>query len=304
MTAAATPAGPRTVGEIMSRPVVTATADETVAAAADACASSASARSSWSTATSAVGILTERDLVRLAAAGADASTTVADWMTPDPDSVGPDVDATDAFASLAEHGYRHIPVVDDGRLVGIVSMRDLMRIAQIQPAENLAHEVPARPRRRRRRRDDDRRRPRPRRLLPLPPVQRGRARREAHDRGRVVPAVRGRPPDAAPARAVPRRDPSVSARSPRRGEGGAPRDRAVRHPTRRRSICCARRCRCSARRSASSRRSTSRRRAARRRRCRCARWCRRCSPRSTASSTACRSSTRTPSSRTRRTTST
>ena len=33
-------------------------------------------------------------------------------------------------------------MVDDERLVGIVSMRDLMRIAQIQPAENLAHEVP------------------------------------------------------------------------------------------------------------------------------------------------------------------
>src|SRR4030095_6997790 len=33
-------------------------------------------------------------------------------------------------------------VVEEGRLVGVVSMRDLMRIAQIQPAESLAHEVP------------------------------------------------------------------------------------------------------------------------------------------------------------------
>jgi citrate synthase len=56
--------------------------------------------------------------------------------------VAPDVDATTAFASLAEHGYRHIPVVSAERLVGIVSMRDVMRVAQIQPAENLAHEVP------------------------------------------------------------------------------------------------------------------------------------------------------------------
>ena len=63
-------------------------------------------------------------------------------MTADPDCVAPDVDATAAFASLAEHGYRHIPVVDGERLVGIVSMRDVMRVAQIQPAENLAHEVP------------------------------------------------------------------------------------------------------------------------------------------------------------------
>ena len=39
----------------------------------------------------------------------------------------------EAFAALAEHGYRHIPVVDDGTLVGVVSLRDLMRVAQIQP---------------------------------------------------------------------------------------------------------------------------------------------------------------------------
>ena len=56
--------------------------------------------------------------------------------------MGPDVDVVAAFASLSEHGYRHIPVVDADELVGIVSIRDLMRIAQIQPAENLAHEIP------------------------------------------------------------------------------------------------------------------------------------------------------------------
>ncbi len=39
---------------------------------------------------------------------------VAGWMTADPDAVGPDVEAPAAFASLAEHGYRHIPVVDGG----------------------------------------------------------------------------------------------------------------------------------------------------------------------------------------------
>jgi citrate synthase len=95
----------------------------------------------------AIGILTERDMIRLAAAGSDASTVkVSEWMTADPDTIGPDVDVYAAFANLAEHGYRHIPVVDnDGtgpKLVGIVSMRDLMRVAMIQPAEAQAHEVP------------------------------------------------------------------------------------------------------------------------------------------------------------------
>ncbi len=99
----------------------------------------------------AIGILTERDMIRLAAAGSDASTAkVSEWMTADPDTIGPNVEARAVFASLAERGYRHIPVVDaDGpglvagqKLVGIVSMRDLMRVAMIQPADAQAHEVP------------------------------------------------------------------------------------------------------------------------------------------------------------------
>ncbi len=95
----------------------------------------------------AIGILTERDMIRLAAAGSDASTAkVSEWMTADPHTTGPDVEARAAFASLSEGGYRHIPVVDGGapgrKLVGIVSMRDLMRVAMIQPADAQAHEVP------------------------------------------------------------------------------------------------------------------------------------------------------------------
>ena len=63
----------------------------------------------------AIGILTERDLVRFAARrAATPATKVSEWMTEDPDTVGPDVPVGEAFARLSEHGYRHIPVVDDG----------------------------------------------------------------------------------------------------------------------------------------------------------------------------------------------
>jgi citrate synthase len=134
--------GKRTVADIMSRPVVTARADETVSAAADRMRAQSVGSVVVADGENPVGILTERDLVRLAAAGADTGARVSEWMTGKPDSVAPDAEVSAAFASLSEHGYRHIPVVDDGRLVGIVSMRDLMRIAQIQPAESLAHEVP------------------------------------------------------------------------------------------------------------------------------------------------------------------
>lgn len=81
-----------------------------------------------------VGIFTERDVVRMGAAvPAGQGAKVSEWMTPEPDCVAPDVSVQEAFASLSEHGYRHIPVVEDGALVGIVSLRDLMRVASIQP---------------------------------------------------------------------------------------------------------------------------------------------------------------------------
>ncbi|MDQ1435100.1 MAG: citrate synthase [Actinomycetota bacterium] len=135
----------------MSRPVVTAQPAETVALAAQRMRE----HKVGSVVVTdhddrAIGILTERDMIRLAAAGSDASTAkVSEWMTADPDTIGPDMEARAAFASLAERGYRHIPVVDDGggsaaarKLVGIVSMRDLMRVAMIQPADAQAHEMP------------------------------------------------------------------------------------------------------------------------------------------------------------------
>lgn len=124
----------RTVADVMSSPVVTALPDESVAEAA--------ARMNERTVGSAVvvdgrrpiGILTERDVMRMAAAGpASAGLKVAECMTEDPDCVASDRSVQEAFASLTERGYRHIPVVDDDELVGIVSLRDLMRVAQIQP---------------------------------------------------------------------------------------------------------------------------------------------------------------------------
>ncbi len=124
----------RTVGDLMSSPPVTTVPTESVAAAAARMVEGKFGSLVVVDGERPIGILTERDLVRFGASGVDgASSTVGDWMTPDPDCVGPDVSLQEAMASLAEHGYRHIPVVDDGRLVGVVSMRDLMRMAQIQP---------------------------------------------------------------------------------------------------------------------------------------------------------------------------
>ena len=135
--------GARTVAEIMSHPVVTATASETIAETATRMRELRVGSVVVVDGEKPIGILTERDMIRVAANGSDtASDTVAEWMTPNPDAVASDEEVTDAFGALAEHGYRHIPVVDDGMLVGLVSMRDLMRIAQIQPVEKTATEIP------------------------------------------------------------------------------------------------------------------------------------------------------------------
>ena len=124
----------RTVAELMSAPPVTALSSETVAVVATRMEERKVGSVVVVDGARCIGILTERDLVRFAASGAEAAVTkVSEWMTEEPDVVAPASAVSDAFASLAEHGYRHIPVVDDGALVGIVSLRDLMAVAQIQP---------------------------------------------------------------------------------------------------------------------------------------------------------------------------
>ncbi len=73
------------------------------------------------------GIFTERDVVRCVSAGADPEEVlVVDWMSDAPDTFSPDVECDEAAAWLLEVGYRHMPVMDDGELLGIVSIRDIL----------------------------------------------------------------------------------------------------------------------------------------------------------------------------------
>ncbi|MEY2474635.1 MAG: citrate synthase [Actinomycetota bacterium] len=90
-----------------------------------------------------VGILTERDLLRAAAASADPSgATVGEWMARNPDTVDADASIDDAWHQLADRGYRHIPVTVGDELKGIISMRDIMALAQLRPADELAVMAP------------------------------------------------------------------------------------------------------------------------------------------------------------------
>ena len=74
------------------------------------------------------GIFTERDaLFRVIAAGRDPSATrVADVMTRDPRTISPDRPFGHALHLMFEGQFRHVPVVENGRLLGMVSARDAL----------------------------------------------------------------------------------------------------------------------------------------------------------------------------------
>lgn len=74
-----------------------------------------------------VGIFTERDALRAVASGADLTTMpVKEWMTQDPVTVGADTDTEEAAVLMATHGFRHLPVMDGDKVIGVVSLRDVL----------------------------------------------------------------------------------------------------------------------------------------------------------------------------------
>ena len=74
------------------------------------------------------GIFTERDvLFRVVAEDRDArATRLADVMTRNPQTIHPDKPFPDALHLMYEGGFRHVPVVEDGRPVGVISARDAL----------------------------------------------------------------------------------------------------------------------------------------------------------------------------------
>jgi CBS domain-containing protein len=85
------------------------------------------------------GIFTERDLaVRTIAQGLDVDSTRVDTvMTRDPDILNPQDSAYDALQMMQQNGYRHLPVIDQGRIVGMVSIRDIYGAVEKQLEEDV-----------------------------------------------------------------------------------------------------------------------------------------------------------------------
>jgi CBS domain-containing protein len=84
------------------------------------------------------GIFTERDLLtRVVDSDRNAELTrVVDVMTPDPVVVDLGMPVEDAMAMMTERRFRHLPVTEDGRVVGMVSIRDLMRWVMPGPGQH------------------------------------------------------------------------------------------------------------------------------------------------------------------------
>ena len=119
------------VSDLAHHELFTAQADETLDQAAD--------RMSWHQVGALpvfdgqrlVGIITERDLTAAVAEEVDPATTlVADYMTSAPEVLQPDSELADAAHTMLQLGVRHLPVVQRGRLVGVLSMRDVLEIGR------------------------------------------------------------------------------------------------------------------------------------------------------------------------------
>ena len=120
-----------TVSELMVKDVLTVEPSDTIGEAAEKMnAANVGAVVVMEDMVRIVGIVTERDLMRAVAARARAAEArVRQWMTPNPVTIEPDLAIEDAAQVMFDNNFRHLPVVKDGRPLGIVSLRLLSRWA-------------------------------------------------------------------------------------------------------------------------------------------------------------------------------
>lgn len=129
------------VGDIMKTEVTTAAPDDTFVHAAGLLHERGISSIVVMDGSEIAGIVTERDLVNLVADGADpGSVKVGERMTRDLDTVEPKTDIAEAAEHMARLKIRHLPVVERGSLVGIISIRDLINWAVAELTAG--HELP------------------------------------------------------------------------------------------------------------------------------------------------------------------
>ena len=115
-----------TVADLMNSNVVSVEPDASVAEAAGRMVSARVGSAVVLQGSLLVGILTERDVLRVAAFGGDlGSAPVSAWMTKDPQSATLDMSADEAARLMMRNGFRHLPVVEGRQIRGVISQREL-----------------------------------------------------------------------------------------------------------------------------------------------------------------------------------
>ena len=125
------------VRDVMTQATITETAHDTLRAAAERMWRQQTGSLLISDRGRLAGIITERDLLRAVALGADPeNSTVDEAMTTEVYTVPPDMPLHEAAREMAARWIRHLPVVEDGELLGVISMRDITGIfAALGPAD-------------------------------------------------------------------------------------------------------------------------------------------------------------------------
>jgi len=126
-----------TVGELMTRDVLVVEPSDTIGEAAQKMVETGVSSVVVSDYGRLIGILTERDLTRAVAGRTHSSEArVREWMTPDPVTMTESDSAEDAARIMFEQRFRHIPIVDGERTIGIVSIRDVAKWGVEEAAED------------------------------------------------------------------------------------------------------------------------------------------------------------------------
>jgi CBS domain-containing protein len=115
-------------GEHMSRDLLTVAPDESLPQVAQRMVERDVGAVIVMEAETLVGILTERDVLRAVAAGITGDTLVSEWMTRDPETMEPSDTTAHAAVLMIHGGFRHLPLVEGEKVVGMLSIRDLMRV--------------------------------------------------------------------------------------------------------------------------------------------------------------------------------
>jgi CBS domain-containing protein len=114
--------------ELMSRDLLTVVPEDTLGEAAEKMAGKGVGAALVMDAGRLVGILTERDLLAAVAARVQTSEApVREWMTQKPVTVPEATSIERAASIMVTNGFRHLPITDGGRTIGIISLRDVVR---------------------------------------------------------------------------------------------------------------------------------------------------------------------------------